>query len=65
MNDVFLAVLGSYLVVAMLGFALGQLNAQLQFRRDRELDSWPALPEIDWPGAIGTPYDWDREGTLP
>jgi len=61
--NLFLPVAGSYLMVAMLGFALGQLNAQLQHRRDHEIDAWwPALPEIDSWSEPAPAYDWEEEG---
>jgi len=57
----FVAIAGSYFVVAALGFALGRIVAELQ---TREGDSWPALADVDWPSAERCAYDWHREGVL-
>jgi hypothetical protein len=57
--NVFLGVAASYLLVAILGVALGRIWAELEHR---EAVSWPAVPEVDW--SVAEPYNWDREGVL-
>lgn len=59
--NLFLAVACSYLVIALLGYALGYLAAEFQ-HHGQEITTWP-LPDLD-PWAEPAPaYDWQREGT--
>jgi hypothetical protein len=61
-SNLFLAVLGSYLMVAILGIVLGHLSAELQHRAAREIDSWPTLPDLDpWAEPVPPAYDWQTE----
>ena len=55
----FVAVAASYVLVAVLGVALGRIWAELEHQ---EAANWPTVPEVDWP--VAEPYDWSREGVL-
>ena len=60
-GEVVIALLCSYIVVALLGFVLGHVHAAVLASEDA---SWGERPPAVIDLLAAAPYDWEREGVF-
>lgn len=59
--DAFLALLGSYILVAILGYVLGHIATAMRIREEATWEPRPiGVVDLTAPAA----YDWEREGVF-